>query len=66
MILTQLKCCHRYVLLYLIVFIYLLATIGLMLLLNKKKQKEMAETKKRLAPKRQKTTDPNTFTGSYY
>jgi hypothetical protein len=50
----------------LIVFIYLLATIGLMLLLNKRKQKEMAETKKRLAPKRQKTTDPNTFTGSYY
>ena len=66
MILTQLKCCHRYVLLYLIVFIYLLATIGLMLLLNKRKQKEIAETKKRLAPKRQKTTDPNTFTGSYY
>lgn len=38
------------------------ATIGIMLFLNKRKQKEIAEARKRLAPKRQKTADPNTFT----
>ncbi|VDH91119.1 Hypothetical predicted protein [Mytilus galloprovincialis] len=39
------------------------ATIGIMLFLNKRKQKEIAEARKRLAPRRQKTADPNTFTG---